>query len=486
MHRSISAIVALLLMSVFKPAEAFSQDSAGAKTVESEEIARIVGEAMTRDGAIRFLEILTDRIGGRVTGTAECRAAAELILKTLKESGYDNAHFEEYELASPWQRGPATAEVVSPVPRALHIGSYGWVPGTPGVIDLPVVDYGPARDDVVLPQSVRGAAVIVDLRSNGISTTYVGTRANMARRLAEAGAAAMFIISDKPNRMVYTSAFLFYPRGPLPVLSIANEDALFLRRLLAKSAVRIRLNVHNSFGTKPIQERNVVADLPGADPSEMVVLSAHFDAWDAAQGANDNGAGVAAILEAARIFKSINLRPRHTVRFVFFSGEEQGDLGSVAYAKQHRQELDKIRAVVNYDSGAQAPQGLQLYGRKDLEETTSKLLRPLAPLGADRVYLDADFDSDEESFLVYGVPAYSLKVENGDYDVRHHTIVDTFEKIDPRMLGIDTAVLAIVAYSFANAEERPGRRLSSTEVQELLKRTGLEPLYRLDYPISPY
>src|SRR5713226_2235103 len=289
MHRSISAIVALLLMSVFKPAEAFSQDSAGAKTVESEEIARIVGEAVTRGGAIRFLETLTDRIGGRVTGTAECRAAAELILKTLKESGYDNAHFEEYELASPWQRGPATAEVVSPVPRALHIGSYGWVPGTPGVIDLPVVDYGPARDDVVLPQSVRGAAVIVDLRSNGISMTYVGTRANMARRLAEAGAAAMFIISDKPNRMVYTSAFLFYPRGPLPVLSIANEDALFLRRLLAKSAVRIRLNVHNSFGTKPIQERNVVADLPGADPSEMVVLSAHFDAWDAAQGANDNG-----------------------------------------------------------------------------------------------------------------------------------------------------------------------------------------------------
>src|SRR5258708_27841947 len=108
MHRSISAIVALLLMSVFKPAEAFSQDSAGAKTVESEEIARIVGEAMTRGGAIRFLEILTDRIGVRVTGTAECRGAAEPILQTLKETGYEKAHFEEYELASPWQRSPAS------------------------------------------------------------------------------------------------------------------------------------------------------------------------------------------------------------------------------------------------------------------------------------------------------------------------------------------------------------------------------------------
>src|SRR5260370_3390028 len=112
MHRSIFEIVALFLMSVFKPAEAFSKDAAGAKTVESEEIARIVGEAMTRGGAIRFLEILTDRIGGRVTGTAECRAAAELILKTLKESGYGNAHFAGYELAAPWPLCPATAAAV--------------------------------------------------------------------------------------------------------------------------------------------------------------------------------------------------------------------------------------------------------------------------------------------------------------------------------------------------------------------------------------
>src|SRR5260370_7016324 len=99
MHRSISAIVALSLISVLKPAEAFSQESAGAKTVESDEIARIVGEAMTRGGAIRFLEALTDRIGGRVTGTAQCPPPADLILYTLKKSGYQNAQFQEDELA---------------------------------------------------------------------------------------------------------------------------------------------------------------------------------------------------------------------------------------------------------------------------------------------------------------------------------------------------------------------------------------------------
>jgi hypothetical protein len=103
-------------------------------------------------------------------------------------------------------------------------------------------------------------------------------------------------------------------------------------------------------------------------------------------------------------------------------------------------------------------------------------------LGADRVFTDADFDSDEESFMVVGVPAYSLAVEPADYYARHHTIIDTFERIDPRMLSLHTAVLAAAGYIFANADQRPGRRLTPDEVKQLLQRTGLESLFELDYP----
>lgn len=448
-----------------------------------DEIARIVGYAMTRGGAPAFLEIVTDTIGGRITGSPQSHATAELILKTLKEAGFENAHFEEYELTSTWRHGPAVGEVISPVRRALMIGSYGWVPGTPGAIEVSLVDFGaPSEDHVPRAEQVRGAAVIVDLRSNGISSTYAGTRTIIARQLAQAGAAAMFIVSDKPDRMVYTSAFGFYPRGPLPIISIASEDAALLRRLLAKGPVKLRLDVQNSFGNGPGREGNVVADIEGTDPSGMVLLCAHFDSWDAAQGANDNGAGVAAVLEAAHIFKTLKIQPKHTIRFVFFSGEEQLANGSRAYVEQHHVELDKIWAVFNTDSGAQAPLGFQLNGRADLAAETKKLLKPLAALGADRLYLDADFDSDHESFMVVGVPAYSLRVEPGDYDARHHTIIDTFDRIDPRMLNLQTAVMALAAYSFANAEHAPGRRLSPPEVRELLKRTGLEPLYKLEYP----
>lgn len=448
-----------------------------------EDIARMVGYAMTRGGASAFLETLTDTIGGRITGSPESRATAELILKALREGGLDNAHFEEYELGSVWQHGLTKGEVISPVRHVLYIGSYGWVPGTPGPIEVPVADFGaPGEGHVPKPQQVRGAAVIVDQQSSGVSSGYAGARLMIAKQMAQAGAAAMFIVSDKPNRMVYTSAFGFYPRGPLPILSIAKEDAALLRRLLAKGPVKVRLDVQNSFGAGPGRERNVVADIEGSDASEMVLLTAHFDSWDPAQGANDNGAGVATVLEAARILKALKIRPKHTIRFVFFSGEEQLANGSRAYVEQHKRELDKIRAMINTDAGAQAPLGLQLNGRQDLEAPTKKLLKPLAPFGADGVYLDADFDSDHESFMVVGVPAYSLRVERGDYDVRHHTIVDTFERIDPSLLGIHTAVMAVLAYQFANADQRPGRRLSPTEVVELLKRTGLEPLYRLEYP----
>jgi carboxypeptidase Q len=471
--------VTVFAMASLADAERVSDLSAPAA---EEEMARIVGHSFTSNDAIEFLETLTDTIGGRITGSPGSRAAAELILKELRESGYENARAEEYKLTSTWQHGSTTGQVVEPVSRSLLIGTYGWVPGTAGPIEVPVTDYGPATAEPgPFLDQFKGTAVIVDLRSNGLSTAYVGIRAVLAKRLASAGAAAMFIVSDKPDRMVYTSAFGFYPRAPLPVLSIASEDAAFLRRLLAKGRVKIRLDVQNSFGSGPGTERNVVADLPGDNPREMVLLTAHFDDWDPAQGANDNGAGVAVILEAARIFKRLGIRPKHTIRFVFFSGEEQLSNGSRAYIERHKDELDSIRGVFNIDCGAHPPLGFKIHGRTDLEEPSRRILERLTSLGAGRISLDADFDSDQETFIVAGVPIYSLFVEPQDYDARHHTIIDTFERVDPMMVKLQTAVMAVAAYSAANAAQRPGPRIGAAQVQELLKRTGLEPLYKLEY-----
>ena len=452
---------------------------------DSDNITRIVGAAMTRGGAATFLETLTDSVGGRVTGSPECRAAAELILATLKRSGFETTHFEEYPMEARWQRGPATGQVLSPVTRPLFVGSYAWVPGTAGLIEAPLVDLGsPASKEIAADSgNLKGAAVLVDPHDTADSPAFV-MRGALANELAAAGAAAMLIPSDKPNRMVYTSAFGFYPRGPLPVISVAKEDALFLRRLLAKGPVRVAFDIQNSFDTSPAKDRNVIADLPGANPDEIVLIGAHFDSWDPAQGANDDGSGVAAVLEAARVLKSLGLKPRRTIRFAFFSGEEEALLGSRAYVLAHQSELDQLRAVLIMDSGAQAPRGFHFQGRTDLKNTMGDLLSPLAPLGANGFSLAGSFDQDHAPFLVAGVPAATLWVDPGEYDVHHHSITDTYDKVDPRMLALDTAVMATAAYTLANAEQTPGRRLSQAEVTDLLKKAGLESTYRMVYRVG--
>jgi Zn-dependent M28 family amino/carboxypeptidase len=447
--------------------------------------ARITGEALTRGGALAFLERLTDEVGGRVTGSKELRAASELILAALKQAGYENARFEDYPLESRWMRGPASGRIVAPIDREIRVGSYGWVPGTPGEITAMVIDLG-APTSTAMPAPLdryKGAAVLVDPQKVGADPSFVA-RAALAGNLAAAGAAAMLIPSDKPGRMVYTSAFGFYPKGPLPVVSVAKEDAALLRRLLAKGKVSLQLNVQNAFSAEPYRERNVIADLSGKDSGEVILLGAHYDSWDFAQGADDDGSGVAAVLEAARILKRLGVQPRRTIRFAFFSGEEEATLGSRAYVASHEKELDRLAAVMVMDSGAGSPRGVELHGRADLEEPVRKLLGPVASLGAAATTLDASFDRDHAPFMVVGVPALTLWVEEGDYDERHHTAIDTFDRVDPRKLAADTAVMAIFGWELANAEPI-GRRLSPADAEQLLERSGVAGTKRMVYGGSP-
>ena len=447
--------------------------------------ARIAGPALTDGRAAAYLEKLTDTVGGRVTGSPQARAASELILAALRDAGYAKARIEEYELPSRWQRGPASGRIVAPIERAIVVGSYGWVPGTAGEISGPVVDLGsPAAPDAPFPSGTRGSMVLVDPQKSGADPSFV-TRAGITKRLAEAGAAAMLIPSDKPDRMVYTSAFGFYPRAPLPVVSVAKEDAALLRRLLAKGPVKIALDVRNTFETSPYRERNVIADLPGSDPSgEMVLVGGHFDSWDPAQGADDDGSGVAAVLEAARVLRALGVPPRRTIRFAFFSGEEQACLGSRAYVVAHERELDRLKTVLIMDEGAQAPHGFAIQGRADLAAAAKARLAPLSAFGAGDVSLDASFDQDHAPFVAVGIPAFTLIVDPGDYDTRHHTVVDTFEHVDKRWLALDSAVMAVAAWSFANAPEPVGRRLSEAEAGELMRKTGVEGTHRMVYGAS--
>lgn len=441
---------------------------------------KIAGAALTGGGAMAFLQTLTDSIGARQTGSEGSRRAADLLVRTLTLAGLENVHTEEFRIPSSWRRGTAAARVVEPVERPLMIQSYGWVGSTPGEIVAPLVDLGaPLPSDFPgLSERVRGRIAIADFPDAGGEFGYVN-RAHTASLAARAGALALLIPSDKPDRLLDINCFGNLPKAALPMMSIAKEDALFVRRLLAAQPVRLAVRVDNVMEAAPAIERNVIADLRGsAEPDEMVIVGAHYDSWDTATGADDDGSGVAAVLEAARILRALDVRPRRTIRFAFFSGEEQAILGSHAYVAAHRGELDRVRAVAIMDEGAGVPRGFRLHGRTDVAEAVSRVLQPLRALDAAGLSQEASFDQDHAFFLAEGIPVLTLWVHPGDYDARHHSISDTLDKIDPRMLAIDTAVMAITAFGLADGEPI-GRRLSPAESADLLQRTRLESTFQL-------
>ena len=179
------------------------------------------------------------------------------------------------------------------------------------------------------------------------------------------------------------------------------------------------------------------------------------------------------------------MKPKRTIRFAFFSGEEEACLGSRAYVIAHEKDLDRLRAVLIMDEGAQAPRGVQVHGRSDLEAPMKALLSRLGSFGASGVSVDASFDQDHAPFLAVGVPAMTLWVDEGEYDVHHHAVTDTLDKIDPRWLAADTAVVASLADLLAEATEPPGRRLSETEAGQLLEKAGVAGTKRMVYRGAP-
>ncbi len=444
---------------------------------------RLAGAAVTRGGAYDFLQTLSDSVGPRLTGTDGSRAASDLLLRTLNDTGLENVHAEEYPLLSRWRRGSATARMLTPVPRALLVQSFGWSPGTDGTIETRLVDMGSVVSGSAMPADAAGAIVIADFPGDRNDPGYV-TRGRTARALAAAGARALLVPSDKPDRLLDIGCFGNYPRAALPMLSIAREDALLLRRSLAHGPVRLSLQVENSLDATPARERNVIAEWRGTSmPDRVILVGGHFDSWDTATGANDDGSGVSAVVEVARLLQSLGIRARRTIRFAFFSGEEQAILGSRAYVQAHESELDRIDAVVIMDEGAGEPRGFRLHGRTDLEAPLRSILRPLAALDATGLSQDASFDQDHGFFLAAGVPALTLWVHPGDYETHHHAITDTLDKIDRRTLAVDTAVMAIATLALADAETI-GRRLTPPERAELLRRTGLQStIDALDEPV---
>jgi hypothetical protein len=451
------------------------------------------------------LRRLTDEIGGRVTGSPKMAEAVKWGLSAFRAAGVD-VHTEKYTLPVTWSEGRTELVVVDPLPfrrlkfdhsekmmgtlldfPSLRVVSEAWGPAIPeSMTPAAVIDVGfGSEDEFKRAGAIKDAFVLVhsDLGSTWADLFNEYLRPpSIIDHAVKGGAAAILWMSARERLLLYRHTNSLAGKiDKIPQVIVAREDAMRLARTVAAypGKVHATLSMPNKIGG-PIEQENVVGEIRGYEkPDEVVILGAHLDSWELGTGALDNGCNAALVIEAARAIKATGLLPRRTIRFVLFSGEEQGTIGSFEYVKAHRAELDKIRAMIAFDSGNGRVTGYSLGGRRDIEPGVREALQPLESWGANTHTYDASFGTDNFDFMLEGVPTLVANQEEANYLPNYHAASDTLDKVDIRELKLHTALAALTAWGIADRAEPLGKRLTRTELEALVKETGLDQQLKL-------
>jgi len=459
--------------------------AAGCSTTDASSCAQVVAKllpiVMGPSPMEENLRRLTDEIGGRVTGSREMAKAVEWAVAAFRAANVD-VHTEKYTLTTTWSEGDTRLELLGPAKFPIRLKSTGWSPPTPpGGIDVSVIDVGyGTEDDFAKAGPLKGVVLLV---YTDISSTWADLFREYMRdpgileRAIQGGAAAILWMGARERLLLYrdTNA-LDGEIDKIPQAVLAREDAMRLARTIAayQGKVRVHLDMPNKTGG-PVEQENVVGEIRGYQkPDEVVILGAHLDSWELGTGALDDGCNAALVIEAARALKATGLLPRRTIRFVLFSGEEQGTIGSREYVKAHRAELDKVRAMITFDEGVGRVTGYSLGGRRDTEAGVSEVLKPLESWSANNHTYDASFGSDNFDFLLEGVPTLMANQEEANYLPNYHAASDTLDKVDMRELKLHTVLAALTAWGIADRTEPLGKRLTRSEIEAQMKETGLD------------
>lgn len=500
--------------------------------------AAIREEGLNHSQVMGFATSLADGVGGRLMGSPNMRRAYDWSQAELTRLGLSNVHLEPIGTfglnwrqklawvrmsapdsmmfvaqAAPWSvatRGPIEGEAV-----AVALDNDADLIRLRGALAGKIVLLGPLRptsppgqlftrytDDEVL-DGAAAQAVTAYYKTVGERRARQAQEALFkARRdafLAAEGVRAVILPSRETDAgggsgilaidgsELGGRPWIAAERPPFPIAYVAIEDFGRAWRLARSgAAVRLQLDIQTE-EAEAEPGYNVVADLPGSDPAlapRIVLVGAHLDSWAAGTGAVDNGAGVAATLEAVRILKALSLKPRRTIRVVLYGGEEEGLLGSEAYARQHlghiprstapdqmalavegrRQKVGPLQtqpgyadfsAAYNLDGGSGRIRAVFAGGNPALAATYRQWIAPLKDLGVLAVYDGPHWPADQSTFTEIGLPGVSFLQDPLDYDSRaHHTNLDTLERISPQDLAQAATVLAIFLINSANADAR--------------------------------
>jgi carboxypeptidase Q len=461
------------------------------ETVDRAMMARIRDEGLNRSHAWSMVDTLATVIGPRLTGSPAFLRAATWARDHLATWGLSEPHFETWPFGRGWELEKFTLEMTQPRYAPMIGYPDAWSPSTNGdVVGQPVLIAGLSADSLArISGRLRGAIVM----TQPLMTTFIREdRANPtdpnalpaappppaaarggrgggrggpteAQRIAavlhDAGVGAVL----KPSRGEHGTIFVQTRdagANAVPTVVVSGEHYNNIIRLLEdRVPVQLRVNVQGRYFTQDMSGYNVIAELAGTDPrlrDEVVMIGAHLDSWHAATGATDNADGAATVLEAMRILKAVNARPRRTIRVALWGGEEEGLFGSRAWVAQHlsgdanRAARDKMSVYLNIDPGYGPVYGFYMEGNERAKAIFDAWLEPFKDLGARRNVIAGIGNTDHLSFIAQGVPAFNPVQEYAGYDVRiHHTNMDTMERMKPDDVKQAAIIFAAFAYDAA-------------------------------------
>jgi hypothetical protein len=446
----------------------------GTLDAKYQEIAkRLIKAALSDTNGYNRLAFLTDRIGNRLSGSAALEKAVDWSVSQMRAEGLSNVRKIPTKVPH-WVRGQESAQLVEPISKSLHMLGLGMSVGTPpsGITAEAIVVSKFSELDK-LGKKVRGKIVVFNAPYESYGKTVV-YRAFGPSRAAALGAVAVLVRSITPLAMQqpHTGSLLYDKTQPqIPAAAISVEDAVLLDRLQKSgSALRVRLSMQAHL-EPDADSADVAGELRGTEkPNEIVVMGGHLDSWDVGQGAQDDGSGIMATLEAVALIKKLGLHPRRTIRVVFWVNEENGSRGAEAYRAWVGNQIRDHVAAIEMDGGAERPVGfgyattVTALGRdSNSDEKTYALADSFAlceQIGQLLKSIDATIvrpvggGEDIRPLTLAGVPSLSPLTVGAHYFDWHHTETDTLDKVDPQDFNRNIAVLAVLSYVLS---DMPGR-----------------------------
>lgn len=427
-------------------------------------VAALRDAALDDNIAWSIVEGLTTEVGPRIAGSPAEARARDWSVRELRRLGFANVRVEEFPVTY-FNRGAESAQILAPFPQNLVVtalGGSGFTP--PGGVTGQVIGFDSIDALQLAPDSaVRGKIVFVDHRmaptQDGSGYGQFGAPRRQGPTIASRkGALAIVVrsIGTDRNRTPHTGSMSFAEGvAPIPAGALSVPDADQLARVLKRGRpVSLRLVLEGS--RTPSTSGNVIADVPGRDPSlPPVLVACHLDSWDAGTGAVDDGAGCAIVAASAKRIMDAG-RPLRTIRVVWFGSEEVGLVGGFAYAERHKGE--PLYAVAESDFGADRIWKVDSKLGKGRELEARRLGAALAPLGITTGVLDQAEGSDITPLLLAGAPGVTLNQDGTRYFDLHHTSNDTLDKIDREQLRQNVAAWTAMLVVLAGPVDRTARR----------------------------